>query len=100
MCESNVELCQYLKKQRAAEGGLGIHPLGFDNADLESFTRLLIEAEPLWLVGAFGLQALTYVAQEQIFRVVIKAGAQHLLAEMVPEVFRSGWFVESLLTNC
>lgn len=42
--------------------------------DVESFTRLLVEAEPLWLIAAFGLQALTYVAQGQVFRVVLKAG--------------------------
>ena len=46
--------------------------------DVESFTRLLTEAEPLWLIAAFGLQALTYMAQGQVFRVVLKAGAQHL----------------------
>ena len=46
--------------------------------DVESFTRLLMEAEPLWLVAAFGLQALTYLAQGQVFRVVLKAGDQHL----------------------
>ncbi|WP_449440740.1 magnesium-translocating P-type ATPase [Pseudomonas migulae] len=46
--------------------------------DLESFTQLLMEAEPLWLVGALGLQALTYLAQGQVFRVVLKARAQHL----------------------
>ena len=46
--------------------------------DVESFTRLLTEAEPLWLVGALALQALTYMAQGQVFRVVLKAGAQPL----------------------
>lgn len=46
--------------------------------DVESFTRLLTEVEPLWLIAAFGLQALTYMAQGQVFRVVLKAGAQHL----------------------
>ena len=46
--------------------------------DVESFTRLLTEAEPRWLIAAFGLQALTYMAQGQVFRVVLKAGAQHL----------------------
>ncbi|WP_090461866.1 magnesium-translocating P-type ATPase [Pseudomonas mohnii] len=46
--------------------------------DVESFTRLLTEAEPLWLIAALGLQALTYMAQGQVFRVVLKAGAQHL----------------------
>ncbi len=46
--------------------------------DVESFTRLLAEAEPQWLIAAFGLQALTYLAQGQVFRVVLKAGGQHL----------------------
>jgi len=47
-------------------------------AEVESFARLLTQAQPLWLVAAFGLQALTYAAQGQIFRVVLKAGGQHL----------------------
>jgi Mg2+-importing ATPase len=46
--------------------------------DVESFTRLLTQAEPLWLVGALALQVLTYMAQGQVFRVVLKAGAQPL----------------------
>ncbi|WP_248800208.1 lysylphosphatidylglycerol synthase transmembrane domain-containing protein [Pseudomonas sp. MWU13-2105] len=47
-------------------------------AEVESFARLLTQAQPLWLVAAFGFQALTYAAQGQIFRVVLKAGGQHL----------------------
>lgn len=31
--------------------------------DVESFTQLLTQAEPLWLLAALGLQALTYMAQ-------------------------------------
>ncbi|WP_175364139.1 magnesium-translocating P-type ATPase [Pseudomonas corrugata] len=46
--------------------------------DVESFTRLLARAEPLWLVAALVLQGLTYIAQGQVFRVVLKAGAQPL----------------------
>ncbi|MDU9032213.1 magnesium-translocating P-type ATPase [Pseudomonas corrugata] len=46
--------------------------------DVESFTRLLARAEPLWLVAALALQGLTYIAQGQVFRVVLKAGAQSL----------------------
>ncbi len=46
--------------------------------DVESFIRLLSQAEPLWLLGALGLQVLTYTAQGQIFRVVLKAGAKQL----------------------
>ncbi|PZW64697.1 Mg2+-importing ATPase [Pseudomonas sp. URMO17WK12:I6] len=46
--------------------------------DVESLAQLLAQAEPIWLVGALGLQALTYMAQGQIFRVVLKAGAQNL----------------------
>jgi len=47
-------------------------------SDVESFARLLVQAEPFWLLAAIGLQALTYVAQGQIFRVVLQAGNQHL----------------------
>src|SRR3990167_7284820 len=32
----------------------------------------------LWLVGALALQVLTYMAQGQVFRVVLRAGAQPL----------------------
>lgn len=46
--------------------------------DAEAFARQLTQAQPLWLVCAFGLQALTYAAQGQIFRIVLKAGNQHL----------------------
>lgn len=46
--------------------------------DVESFTHLLTQAEPLWLVGALALQVLTYMAQGQVFRVVLRAGAQPL----------------------
>lgn len=47
-------------------------------ADVESFTHLLTGAEPIWLALAFGLQGLTYLAQAEIFRGVLKAGHQHL----------------------
>ncbi len=47
-------------------------------SDVESFARLLVQAEPLWVLGAIALQGLTYVAQGQIFRVVLRAGNQHL----------------------
>ncbi len=46
--------------------------------DVESFTQLLTQAEPLWLLAALGLQALTYMAQGQVFRLVLKAGAHRL----------------------
>lgn len=44
--------------------------------DVESFSRLLTQAQPQWLILAFVLQALTYVAQGQVFRVVLKAGGR------------------------
>lgn len=47
-------------------------------SDVESFARLLTQAQPLWLVAAVAVQLLTYVAQGQIFRMVLQAGAQHL----------------------
>jgi Mg2+-importing ATPase len=46
--------------------------------DVESFTRLLTQAEPLWLLAAFALQACTYMAQGQVFREVLNAGVQRL----------------------
>ena len=51
---------------------------GIHFADVKSFTRLLSGAEPIWLALAVGLQGLTYLAQAEIFRGVLKAGHQHL----------------------
>ncbi|HEX8594541.1 MAG TPA: magnesium-translocating P-type ATPase [Pseudomonas sp.] len=47
-------------------------------SDVESFARLLTTAEPQWLIGALVFQALTYLAQGQVFRSVLQAGQAQL----------------------
>ncbi|MDY7565153.1 magnesium-translocating P-type ATPase [Pseudomonas sp. RTC3] len=47
-------------------------------SDVEAFGTLLERAEPLWLIVAIVLQALTYLAQGQVFRGVLKAGHAQL----------------------
>jgi len=68
-------------------------------AEVESFARLLTQAQPLWLVAAFALQALTYVAQGQTFRVVLKAGGQHLSLWDAGKLSLMKLFVDQALTS-
>lgn len=46
--------------------------------DAETLAGLIIQVKPLWLAVAVATQVLTYLAQGQIFRSVLKAGAQRL----------------------
>ena len=46
-------------------------------AEERAFVTLLKQARPWWLLWALGLQAMTYVAQAEVWRIVLhSAGAQ------------------------
>ncbi|MGV6394093.1 magnesium-translocating P-type ATPase [Pseudomonas caspiana] len=78
----------------AAAIGLALH-----FTDAEAFARQLTQAQPLWLVCAFGLQALTYAAQGQIFRIVLKAGNQHLSLGQAGRLSLMKLFVDQALPS-
>lgn len=47
-------------------------------SETAAFARLLEQAQPAWLAAAFVLQALTYAAQAQIWRSVVRAAGKAL----------------------
>ncbi|WP_409318268.1 magnesium-translocating P-type ATPase [Pseudomonas sp. KCJK9016] len=67
--------------------------------DVESFSRLLTQAQPQWLIVAFVLQALTYVAQGQVFRIVLKAAGQDLSLWVAARLSVMKLFVDQALPS-
>jgi len=78
----------------AAVIGLALH-----FTDAESFAGLLTQVQPLWLAAAVAVQVLTYVAQGQIFRSVLKAGAQQLSLWQAGKLSLMKLFVDQALPS-
>lgn len=54
-------------------------------ADVERFGELLAAAQPLWLLGGFALQALTYVVAANVWYVALdRAGSHQSLGTLIP----------------
>lgn len=64
-------------------GGIALATLHW--GDVRKFTQLLATAKPLWLLGALGLQFLTYVSQSAEWSLALRAGGKRRsIGELLP----------------
>jgi len=63
----------------------------------QEFVRLARGAEPSWLIGALVLQAATYLAQGEIWRIVGRRAGRHLPRVMVYKLALAKLFVDQAL---